>query len=84
MSVLRDAAIEILNSKGIAFQQHPNKGRLVVPSDALRRYVEAQKESEFKSRFFHMAGMQYMLVALGLSAVLSAMYVVPLILDHAL
>ncbi|KAK9915736.1 hypothetical protein WJX75_003421 [Coccomyxa subellipsoidea] len=52
--------------------------------DALRRYVEAQKESQFKSRFFHMAGVQYLLVALGLSAVLSAMYVVPLILDHAL
>ena len=84
MSVLRDAAVEILSSKGIDLQQHPNKGRLVVPSDALRRYVVAQKESEYKSRFFHMASMQYVVVGLGLSAVLSAIYVVPLILDHAL
>ncbi|BDA40909.1 probable pentatricopeptide repeat-containing protein At1g0 at N-terminal half [Coccomyxa sp. Obi] len=82
-SVLRDAAEEILSSKGIAFQQHPNQGRLLVPSEELRRYVEAQKNSEFRNRFFHMASMQYVVVGLGLSAVLSALYVVPLILDHA-
>lgn len=83
-SVLRDAVEDILSSKGIAFQQHHNKGRLLVPSEELRRYVEAQKNSEFRNRFFHMASMQYVVVGLGLSAVLSTFYVVPLILDHAL
>lgn len=82
-SVLRDAAEDILSSKGIAFQQHPNQGRLLVPSEELRRFVEAQKDSEFRNRFFHMATMQYVVVGLGLSAVLSAFYVVPLILSHA-
>lgn len=83
-SVLRDTVEAILNSKNLRFRQHANKGRLVVPREALRTYVEAQKNVEYESRFFHMASMQYVVVALGLSAVLSAVYVVPLILKHML
>lgn len=82
-AVLRDTVADILSSKGIAFQQHRNRGRLLVRGEDLRRYVEAEKNSEYRNRFFHMASMQYFVVGLGLSAVLSAIYVVPLILTHA-
>lgn len=81
-SKLKDAVSDLLESKGIAHEEGSNPGVVFVTGSALQDYMKKQKDAEYVGRVLQMVRMQQVLVVLGLSAILSAAYVVPVILSH--
>jgi hypothetical protein len=82
-SKLKDAVALVLRSKQINFEYSDNAGRLIIRGHVLKDYLNAEKEAEVQSQVFHTARMQQVVVILALSAALSAFYIIPTVLTHA-
>lgn len=83
-SVLKQLVENVLRDRGMPCSADPsNDGRLIVAGEDLAAYVELQRQDQHRSRYLQVARWQYLLVGAGFSALLSATYIVPLILEHA-
>ena len=83
-SVLKSVVEAMLQERGIPCSVAPrNAGRLIVVGEDLAAYAEQQRGELRKRTYQQLTRWQYGLVGGGLSVLLSATYLVPLILEHA-
>lgn len=83
-AVLKSVVEAMLQERGIPCSVAPhNEGRLIVVGKDLAAYAEQQQGELRKRTYQQLTRWQYGLVGGGLSVLLSATYLVPLILEHA-
>ena len=82
--VLKDVVERLLQERSLPVRVDPNNdGRLIVAGTDLTAFVELQRQDQRRSRYMQIARWQYALVLAGVSALLSATYIIPLTLKHA-
>lgn len=74
--------MQVLDVKGIAWEDSTNWGRLVVTGDVLEAYLRTQQSEAYNRGLGWMTSIQVAKVGLALSALL-AMGLIPKILEHS-
>ena len=74
--------MQVLDAKGIAWEEGSNWGRLAVRGDALEAYLRSQQSEAYNRGLSWMTSVQVVKGGLALSA-LFAMGLIPKILEHS-